>query len=214
MTESMNQTGEDRPGASDARVRKAALRDVVRTRLAALSGEDVQRSSAAVCRRLVQADFFQRASTVMLYLPVGSEVDLTCLALRCFQDGKTVCAPRLDWQARHMTAVEIRGLDDRFEQRHHGVREPVGSPLPVDEIDLILVPGLGFDASGRRLGRGGGFYDRFLSHPLTRERGARVCGVCHDIQIVDAVPSEPHDVVMDVVVTDRRMICAPCARRG
>lgn len=190
---------------------KAALRTRMRTIVESISEEEIQRMSAAISRRLTGAGFFDVASTVMLYLPLPREVDLTCVALRCFQDGKTVCVPRVDWNERRMTAVEILGFEDEFEVRRHGVREPVnGRPVALDEIDLIVVPGLAFDTAGRRVGRGGGFYDRFLSQPLVRSCRAKVCGVCFDSQIIDAAPVEPHDARVDVVATDRRLICTPC----
>lgn len=192
---------------------KTQLRAAMRERLSAMAPEEVQRLSAAVCRRIVAAGFFETAETVMMYLPIAQEVDLTPLALRCFQDGKTVCVPRMDWASRHMRAVEIRSLEDEFEQRNCGVREPVsGRAIPVDELNVVLIPGLAFDTAGRRLGRGGGFYDRFLAQPAIRSGGARLCGVGFDSQVVDVVPAEPHDAPLGVIVTDRRMICAPCRR--
>lgn len=192
---------------------KERLRAEVRGRLAELTQDEILRMSAAICRRIVAAGFFEATETVMMFLPIAQEVDLTPLALRCFQDGKTVCVPRMDWESKRMRAVEIRSLEDEFEQRKCGVREPVsGRAIPIDEIDLILVPGLAFDTAGRRLGRGGGFYDRFLAQPTLRGRGTRRCGVGFDAQIVDEVPAESHDATLSVVVTDRRIICAPCRR--
>ncbi len=194
---------------------KAAMRAAMKDRLAQLAADEVQRLSASVCRRVIAAGFFETASTVMMYLPIDFEVDLTPLALRCFQDGKTVCVPRMDWSSRRMTAVEIVSLEDEFEQRRCGVREPVsGRPIPGDEIDLILIPALAYDAAGFRLGRGGGFYDRFLAQPTLRQGGVRLCGVAFDQQIVDEVPHEAHDAIVDAIVTDRRLICAPCRRRA
>ncbi|TVQ61049.1 MAG: 5-formyltetrahydrofolate cyclo-ligase [Phycisphaerales bacterium] len=194
---------------------KEPLRETMRERLRALTEEDILRSSNAVARRVVASAFFESASTVMLYLPIPGEVDILGVALRAFQQGKTVCVPRMDWRKRRMTAVEIRTVNDGFEQRQHGVREPAsGRPVPIEEIDLVLAPGLAFDAAGRRLGRGGGFYDRFLSQPRDRRSMRTTCGVCFDIQIVDRTPTDEHDQTVDVVATDRRLICAPCRNRA
>lgn len=208
----MHHTGQDRHDTPPANA-KAALRAAMRERLGAVPPDDIQRLSAAVCRRIAASGFYAAAETVLMYLPIAQEVDLTPLALRCFQDGKTVCVPRMDWASRHMRAVEIRSLEDEFEQRNCGVREPVsGRAIPVDEIDLVLAPGLAFDTAGRRLGRGGGFYDRFLAQPTLRSAGTKICGVAFDSQIVDRVPVEPHDAPLGVIVTDRRLICAPCRK--
>lgn len=196
---------------------KETIRDLMRERLRDLTLEELQERSVALCKRLASADFFDAAQTVMVYLPVPGEVDIAYLALRCFQEGKTVCVPRMDWKERHMQAIEIRGFDDAFEQRKHGVREPIsGRPIPTDEIELVLVPGLAFDSVGRRLGRGGGFYDRFLALPEFRGSGPGVgtsCGVCFDFQVIETVPALAHDVPVRAVATDRRLVrCNPANR--
>lgn len=186
--------------------RKKTIRTRVRERLEALSSGEAHNLSVSACERLMRADFYASARTVMLYLPIDRETDVSTLALRCFQAGKTVCAPRIDWEHRRLAPMEIRCFDESFEVRKHGVREPrTGEPVPLDEIDLFIVPGLAFDAMGRRLGRGGGFYDRFLSRDGIRP-GAVKCGLCYDFQIVDETPVDPHDVVMAAVATDRRLI--------
>lgn len=191
---------------------KTQIRAEVRAQLAELSDDQAHALSAKACERLVRADFFRSALTVMLYLPTRGELDITPLALRCFQLGKTVCAPRVDWEHRRMTPMEIRSFDDRFEVRRHGVREPAeGRCVAIDEIDLFIVPGIAFDDSGARLGRGGGYFDRFLAHTAARPRSTR-CGICFDFQIVDAVPTRPHDVRLDAIVTDRRLISAVCPK--
>lgn len=194
---------------------KEAIRDDMRQRLRALDEAEAIARSMDVCKRVASWDVFQRAGVVMLYLPIGGEVDVAGLALRAFQDGKSVCVPRMDWKHRQMTAVEIRGFDDDFEQRHHGVREPMsGRTIAVEEIDLVAVPGLAFDPSCRRLGRGGGFYDRFLAHPSLGAKGVSLCGVCFDFQVIDEAPAEEHDVPLTAIATDRRLVTAPCRRRA
>jgi len=80
-----------------------------------------------------------------------------------------------------------------------GIPEPTGDPVDPQEIDVVLVPGLAFTCDGRRLGQGGGFYDRFL--PLVREDCVTV-GVCFAEQIVDDLITEPHDRIVDLVITD------------
>lgn len=200
---------------TDASEQKEAIRNEMRERLRELDQAETVARSTEVCRRVAAWEGFGRAGVVMLYLPIGGEVDVAGLALRAFQDGKSVCVPRMDWKFRRMTAVEIRGFDDEFEQRQHGVREPVsGRAIPIEEIDLVIVPGLAFDPSCRRLGRGGGFYDRFLAHPALGAHGASLCGVCFDFQVIDEAPAEEHDVPLTAVATDRRLITASCRRRA
>lgn len=195
---------------------KEAIREAMRRRLREVSLEDGKRWSGLVCARVASEPFFTRAEVVMVYLPIPGEVDITGLALRAFQEGKTVCVPRVDWRAGHMMAMEIRSLDDQFVEERRGVKQPSGGrPVCSDEIDLVLTPGLAFDAMGRRLGRGGGFYDRFLADPLLRRGGlTTTCGVGFEFQVIDQVPTLGHDMRMDAVVTERRLIRAGCSNRS
>ena len=81
---------------------------------------------------------------------------------------------------------------------------PTGSEHLADEPDLIVVPGVVFDCGGHRVGYGKGFYDRFLQHP---GRKAHLVGLCHDFQLIEgAIPAEQHDIRMEILVTDRRVI--------
>ena len=141
---------------------------------------------------------------VMLYMPLATELDLTPAAISCFQSGQTVCVPRVDWKGRDMVPVEISSFDDEvMEVGEHGVRTPRGGrPLVPHLIDLVIVPGLAFDPSGNRLGRGGGFYDRFLRR---LRRSATTVGLAFDVQIIDTVPANDRDFAVTTIVTDRRV---------
>jgi len=100
-----------------------------------------------------------------------------------------------------MLPVEISSLQTGLTTTGHGIREPeTGKPVPISEIDLVLVPGLGFTANGFRIGRGMGFYDRFLAQP---EFVGVSCGLAFEEQIVPALPVLDHDVPLSMLVTDR-----------
>ena len=115
-------------------------------------------------------------------------------------------APRVDWGRKRMTAVEIRSLTDGIV-RHRGVPNPSGGDAwPVEKIDLIVVPGLAFDKRGFRLGRGGGFYDRFLAHDGLH---AITCGLAFHQQFVPLLPTGLHDIPLHMLVTDRRITRFP-----
>jgi 5-formyltetrahydrofolate cyclo-ligase len=161
-------------------------------------------ASAAACAHLTDLEVFQHASVVMLYMPLATEVDLTPVAIRCFQGAKTVCVPRVDWRGRDMVPVEISSFDDEaMAIDDHGLRTPrAGRPIVPSQIDLVIVPGLAFDAGGNRLGRGGGFYDRFLRR---LRRSAITVGLAFDGQIIDTVPADDRDFAVDLIVTDRRV---------
>jgi 5-formyltetrahydrofolate cyclo-ligase len=193
---------------SEAAAAKRAVRANMRDRLAALGEDERHRASGAACARLMNLDAFRQASTVMLYMPLATEVDTTPVAIRCFQTGKSVCVPRVDWKRKDMHAVDVRSFDDNFmEIDEHGLRTPRdGHLVPHSMIDLIVVPALAFDTEGNRLGRGGGFYDRFLSR---LRRSATSIGLAFDVQITDNLPVEDLDVRVNGVVTDRRVSGLP-----
>jgi 5-formyltetrahydrofolate cyclo-ligase len=168
-------------------------------------------ASAAACAHLTGLDAFRHASVVMLYTPLANEVDLTAAALRCFRTGKTVCVPRANWRRRDMDPVEITSFDDEtMALDERGLPAPrEGAPLPPSLIDLVVVPGLAFDAGGNRLGQGLRHYHRFVGR---LRRSAVTVGVAFDVQIVDEVPAPERDVCVDVVVTDRRITHVARAR--
>ncbi|MHC5002708.1 MAG: 5-formyltetrahydrofolate cyclo-ligase [Planctomycetota bacterium] len=190
---------------------KADLRSRMRAHMRAMPEQRRHEASAAACSRLVKLEAFQHASVVMLYMPLATEVDLTPAAVRCFQLGKTVCVPKVDWERRDMAAVEVSSFDDHvMDIDEHGLRSPHrGHPLLPKSIDLVVVPGLAFDAHGNRLGRGGGYYDRFLRR---LRHAATTVGLAFDFQIVDLVPADDRDMSVDLVVTERRVVLADSSR--
>lgn len=139
------------------------------------------------------------AGSALVYLGDEREVDLDPLIAEWIEAGVRVAAPRCDWDAGTFDAVRLDSLDD-VEIRRHGMREAAGSEIIAsDELALVLVPGVAFDRAGGRLGRGGGFYDRYLAGVA---RGLRRVGVCFDAQLVDRVPREEHDALVDAIVTE------------
>ena len=143
---------------------KSAIRHQLREKLVAMSETDRQTKSLAAANFLNVSPEFAAARIVMLYLTAAQEMDTAPLALKCWQSGKTVVVPKVSWDQRRMLPVEINSLQTRMTTTGPGVREPVsGQPIPVNLIDLVIVPGMGFTADGHRIGRGMGFYDRFLA---------------------------------------------------
>ncbi len=183
----------------------------MRARLATLTPKQRHDASTAACCRLMKLDEFRHAAVVMLYMPLADEVDLTPVAIRCFQSGKTVCVPKVDWKRQDMIAVEVTSFDDHvMDTDEHGLRVPRdGRPVPPSLLDLVVVPGVAFDTHGNRLGRGGGYYDRFLAR---LRRSATTAGLAFDQQIIDLVPANDRDVKVAIVVTDRRATHARSTR--
>ena len=172
----------------------------MRARLASLAPGERARLSAEACRHAAGHDAFARAAAVLLFDPLPDEIDARPLLVAALGAGKRVALPRVDWDAGTMRAVEVSGPDFDAETRRHGVREPgEGTVIDPADLGLILVPGLAFDAAGHRLGRGKGFYDRFLTDA---PRAAHRLGLAFAFQILDRVPAEAHDRRVDAIVTE------------
>lgn len=180
---------------------KSDLRRQLRAALASLTEEQRRLKSQTATALLVGAPEFAQARTVMLYLSSPQEVDTSGIALKCWQAGKTVCVPKVSWDQRRMLPTEITSLQVDMHEVRPGIREPTGGkPCPVQFIDLVIVPGLGFSDRGFRIGRGMGFYDRFLAQP---DFLGVSCGLAYEEQIVDEIPVLDHDVPLGMLITDR-----------
>lgn len=182
---------------------KAVVRRQLKEVLAGMSEPDRHRKSIAACHLIAQSPEFDAARVVMLYLSTAQEVDTAPLALKCWQAGKTVVVPKVSWDQRRMLPIEITSLQTGLDIPHAnlGIREPVsGQPIPLDLIDLVIVPGLGFTPNGFRIGRGMGFYDRFLAQ---LEFVGLSCGLGFQEQIIEDIPVLDHDVPLGMLVTDQ-----------
>lgn len=141
----------------------------------------------------------------MLYLPIVGEVDVSPLAVECWATGKATLAPTACDNCYSMRTFEIPSGDLDAFCPSHGFRQPLrhAREASPDVIDLVVVPALAYDERGNRLGRGGGFYDRFLGR--TDLQAVKV-GVAFDEQILPEVPMDNNDQPVDLVVTDRTVI--------
>jgi 5-formyltetrahydrofolate cyclo-ligase len=155
--------------------------------------------SQAICDQILDHPWFEAATCIMAYVAIPPEPVLTQVLEKTLQRGKSLLLPRCEEDGT-MTARKIKSLG-QLRPGAFGILEPslVSEIVPASEIDLILVPGLAFDPQGHRLGRGKGYYDRFL----TGVRG-KIMGICSDL--VPEVPTEPHDCRMDAVVTEETII--------
>lgn len=185
---------------------KQALRARMRTLAGAIDPASLAAESRLAVSALLAHDAFARADALMLYIATRGEPDLAPLVPAALARGKAVALPRMEWDARAMTPVAVASPEFPTEVRRHGIVEPAAGPeVPLADLDLVLVPGLAFDSQGFRLGRGAGFYDRFLADLRaarpSRRTAALVLGVCSDAQIVPAVPHDSHDQPVDALLT-------------
>jgi 5-formyltetrahydrofolate cyclo-ligase len=179
---------------------KNELRQRFRRLVSEISPEQAGELTLRACRLLFEQPEYTKAEVVMIFLSLPTEIDTSPIVLRCWQERKRVLAPKVSWNQRRMLPVEIRSLTDDLVVSGMGIREPIaGIPFPISLIDLVIVPGLGFDEYGNRLGRGRGFYDRFLAHPDFR---GVACGLAFEQQFLPQIPVGPLDRHVDMLVTD------------
>lgn len=182
---------------------KKQIRDLLKRRREGLAPAQVQGLSEKICRNIRRQPWFLQAGTVCFYYPLGNEVDLLPLAREALGMGKELAFPRVE--GKGMEFFRVGSLEEFREGSFH-VMEPTGSE-PVTVVGaLALVPGVGFDAHGNRLGYGGGYYDRyFASHPDMVK-----VGVAYGLQLVGQLEKGEYDVPMDGVVTEEGF-CPTCA---
>lgn len=195
-----------------------ALHDAKRTmRIAVIAARDAQSpdaqaaASRAITARIAALPSFAAARCPLLTLPFRSEWDTRGLVAAAHAQGKTVVLPRVDHASRMLDVHVVVDVEGETAPGYRGIPEPAAE-LPrveLSAIDWVLVPGVAFDHDGRRLGYGGGFYDRLLAS--LEPRAPRIAGA-FDLQVVPAVPAAPHDLVVDMIVTQSRQIAVAPAR--
>ncbi len=182
-------------------VTKRDLRRQMRTEAASCPPEEMAEASARICRRLTEQAIWRRAGSVLLYMPILGEPDVRPLIREALKAGKLAALPRFVGPPQHYAGCRIPDADVPLVPGPFGILEP-GVEYPavdVKQLDLLLVPGLAFTVDGCRLGRGKGYYDLLLAGVP----GAK-CGVAFDWQILSRLPLEPHDVLLDYILTPTR----------
>jgi 5-formyltetrahydrofolate cyclo-ligase len=179
---------------------KQQLRQQIRAQLCSYSAQQLAEMSQKACKNLAETPEFQNASTIMAFLSMPHEIDTAPFILYAWQHTKAVAVPKISWQQRHMIPVQINSLETGIATEVGGLRNPVtGIPVPLEDIDLVITPGLAFDKNGNRLGRGGSYYDRFFPHERLR---AIKCGFGFSEQFIPVVPTTEHDQPIDMLVTN------------
>jgi 5-formyltetrahydrofolate cyclo-ligase len=184
---------------------KSQIRKQIRQAIAALGDQTIKEKSRAAAARLIGLPEFQSAGTIMVYLQIPHELETLGIVNAVLAAGKTLLSPVVLPGIKTMHAGKLQGPDDPdLITSDYGIREPIHSPpWPIDQIDFIVVPAMAFDLHGNRLGRGGGYYDRFLSQPGLH---AFKCGLAFEEQLLPSVPTHKHDIPVDAVVTDARVL--------
>lgn len=185
---------------------KRSVRSNFLAKRKSLSDELCKKLSDEILCRFIDSGRLNDVTCVALYNAVNNEVQTTGIADYMLKQGKRLVYPRI--RGTELDFFEITKLTD-LTPGSFGVLEPRGENLvPVTELDLIVVPGVAFDMTGHRLGYGKGYYDRTLA--ACREDCNKV-GIAFDFQVTDKLPILEHDQVLNLLVTDKRIIIFPPA---
>lgn len=183
---------------------KTELRREMKARRKALTAEEKSAADAAVCEKLkarsdiyVMVDPFDYGGALAVYLASPDEINIDPYIEYMLAAGVEVVAPR--WNGETYELAKLKGLDEKSLRRGPmGIREPADADIVEPKnVYAWIIPGLAFTRGGKRLGYGGGWYDRFLA---SAPKGAVKIGVAHPFQIVDDLPAEPHDIPLADVV--------------
>ncbi len=186
-------------------VDKTTLRRVATARRAALDPAARQAASAAIGAAVTARLLALQPSGLMVYAAMRDEVDPAAITAAALAAGLPLAYPLIDWTTRLLRPIHLR-VPERLQPGRFGVPEPPldqREPFEPDDLAIVLVPGLAFDARGYRLGYGAGMYDQLLGALPARTLR---WGLAFEAQLVDRVPDEAHDQPLDAVVTETRWI--------
>lgn len=172
---------------------KSEIRREVKSAVKQISPEQKRVRSSLIFKDIAKIDAVANAETIALYASLPDEV-VSFDAIDSFAATKHVVLPRVDGDTMDFYPYTKGNL----KQGAFGIDEPQDNcPIAPEQIDVIIIPGVSFTKSGKRLGRGKGYYDKYLSKEGFR--GVKV-GICYTEQLVKDIPDEPHDIVMDCVI--------------
>lgn len=172
---------------------KKALRRQISALKRELTEELICFASHKLTRQFLAHPLYLQAKSIYAYLSYNQEVRTEMLISAALEDGKRVAVPKVFGEEMRFLWIDE---DSPIAVGYKGIPEPVEGEIADDPDALVLMPGLAFDPFGRRMGYGGGFYDRFLAkepHPTI--------ALCYDFQLLDALPTEEHDIPVDAVLT-------------
>eukprot|EP00736_Rhodelphis_marinus_P005463 Rmarinus@m.2217 len=189
---------------------KQVLRREINNTVNAMRKEDIIPMSSAACQNLMKTSFWKNARSFACYVNFGTELDTWALLHAGFDEGKKLYLPRTNAKDSTMKMYHARSVEDilSWEKTKWGIREP-----PVEDgrttaeedgkLDLIVVPGVAFSKSGSRLGRGKGYYDRYLHYWMNRSDAEApvTVGIAYDTQVLSDIPMTESDVRIRYLAT-------------
>lgn len=186
---------------------KSTFRRQLKAARSAFRPPERRLAARAALRLALRHGLLLRAQRIGFYLPQGGEFDALPLLNQALSMQRACYLPVLPRRGRAMRFGRV-GRGTRMSTNRYGIAEPQdGRPLRARQLDLLLLPLVGFDSLGYRLGMGGGYYDATLAFMRHRRhwRRPRLVGIAYECQRVDALPHDPWDMPLDAVLTERQI---------
>jgi 5-formyltetrahydrofolate cyclo-ligase len=185
---------------------KQKLREDVLVRRKRLTTAQRVMRSADILQKLFEIEAVRSARWIHFYVSFGSEVETTGMIAHALSLGKRIAVPRMEPGTKKLLLSELKDPVGELAPGPAGFPEPKASafrPVGIEIIDLFVVPGIAFDERGSRIGRGDGYYDRFLQPVSGR---VPILAVAFELQIANAVPTAAHDIRANWIITEKRII--------
>ena len=185
---------------------KIQIREDIANTLSALSENEINEKTAAVEKRLFEFANFLESKIALLYVNQNLEVPTKRIIQNSYSYNKIVVLPAFDSDSFKMKLMKVDDAEQELIPGPRGVLEPDASSckvVPMERIDIAIIPGLAFDEKGGRIGSGTGYYDRLIPRLAITTRKV---ALTFEEQIVPLVPMESHDKHVDIIITDKRII--------
>ena len=188
---------------------KQPLKQEIFKKRKSLSKREVEEKSTAIKEKLFSLNKFKDAKNILFYVSFNNEADTIVLIKELLknkkENKKNIIVPYVEKNSLILQLSVLNNFND-LEPKTFGILEPKEDKIKkfdAKKVDLVLVPGIAFDKNGHRIGYGYGYYDRFLEK---LNKNTTKIGLCYDFQLIDKIPKEKHDIPMDIVVTEKRII--------
>ena len=188
---------------------KQKLKDEIFRKRKSLSKREAEEKSRIITEKLFLLNEFKDAKNIMFYISFNNEIDtietIKKLLKNKGENKKNIIVPYVEKNNPILQLSEIKDFND-LEPKTYGILEPMEGKIKkfeINKLDMVIAPGVVFDKNGHRIGYGYGYYDRLLGK---LGKKATKIGLCYDFQLIDKIPEQKHDVPMDIIITEKRIV--------
>lgn len=183
---------------------KKVLRNEILEIRDSLNNNEKELMDNKIFNELINTDLYKRSINIFIYISFSNEINTRNIIEKAFKDKKNVFIPKVYKDDKLMKAIKLNSIDE-LKKNSMGILEPIDDSnyIEKENIDLIVVPGVVFDKECNRIGYGGGYYDRYLKDIKSKKNKI---ALAYDLQIVDKIESEVHDIKVDYIITNTRAL--------